>query len=347
MRMDDRKKGMLLLLAAAVVLVTLVTMAMVSGKRRRPDVPPRLENAVAEIPEGEGEDISESKIDAYTGHGGGRRTNIERYWDDVAREDDDPVAALGEDRRPRYREVTEEELFGTGEEAPKAAPSGSGRAVRKPVPEPPRESAPEPAPEGDGDRIDVHRVAVRRSGLVSSVDDGTASAGSSGVSTLDGGDDALTEDDSYPFKCMFVRDEKIRGGTRVSVRLLEDMVVGGQLVPRNTHLMAACSVGKRLEMNIASIEIAGRILTLDYDAYDANDGGRGIYCPEVDNRTARQVRRQAGNNIFMRARSNAGEVARDVLETGSVVMTGTGDDVSVTVPSGYQFYIVKSRKGGK
>lgn len=346
MGMDDRKKGMLLLLVAAVVLVALITVAMVSGRRGRPADPPRLKNAVAEIPEGEEEDISESKIEAYNGRGGDRRSNIERYWDEVAREDDDPMASLGEDRRPKYREVTEEELFGAGEEKPKAAPAGAGRTAWKPDPAPPPEPAPESAPKEDEDRIDARRVAVRRSGLVSSVGDGFGSVGSSGVSSLDGGDDELAGDDSYPFKCMFVRDERIRGGERVPVRLLEDMVVGGQLVPKNTHLMASCSLGKRLEMNIASIEIAGKILTLDYDAYDANDGGRGIYCPDVDNRVSRQVKRQAGNNIFMRARSKAGEVAQDVLETGSVVVTGTGNDVSVTVPSGYQFYIVKSRRGG-
>lgn len=346
MGMDNRKKGMVLLLVAAVVLVALIIVAMVSGRRGRPADPPRLENAVAEIPEGEEEDISESKIEAYNGRGGNRRSNIERYWDEVAREDDDPMASLGQDRRPRYREVTEEELFGAGEEKSTTAPAGAGRTARKPEPAPPPEPAPESVPKEEEDRIDARRVAVRRSGLVSSVGDGFGSVGSSGVSSLDGGDDELGGDDSYPFKCMFVRDERIRGGERVPVRLLEDLVVGGQLVPKNTHLMASCSLGKRLEMNIASIEIAGKILTLDYDAYDANDGGRGIYCPDVDNRVSRQVKRQAGNNIFMRARSKAGEVAQDVLETGSVVVTGSGNDVSVTVPSGYQFYIVKSRRGG-
>ena len=134
---------MVLLLVAAVVLVALITVAMVSGRRGRPADPPRMENAVAEIPEGEEEDISESKIEAYNGRGGDRRSNIERYWDEVAREDDDPMASLGEDRRPKYREVTEEELFGTGEETPKTAPAGAGGTARKPERTPP----PEPAPE--------------------------------------------------------------------------------------------------------------------------------------------------------------------------------------------------------
>ena len=334
---------MLLLLVAAVVLVVLITVAMVSGRCGKPVDSPRLENAVAEIPEGEEEDISESKIDAYNGRGGDRRSNIERYWDDVAREDDDPMASLGEDRRPKYREVTEEELFGAGEATPKTAPAGAGGTARKPERTPPPESAPESAPKEEEDRIDVHRVAVRRSGLVSSVEEGLGPVGSSGVSSLDGGDDELTEDDSYPFKCMFVRDERIRGGERVPVRLLEDMVVGGQLVPKNTHLMAVCSIGSRLDLNVASIDLGGKIINLDYDAYD-NDGTKGIYCPGISDKSVSQAAGTAVSGARSRLTSRIGRAAQDVVNTGLSLITLSGGETAVQVPAGYQFYLVKSRR---
>ena len=62
-----------------------------------------------------------------------------------------------------------------------------------------------------------------------------------------------------PFRCMFVRDQKVIDGQRVTVRLLEDYSVDGVFVPANTHLAAVCKVSDRLELSVGSIDINVRI----------------------------------------------------------------------------------------
>ena len=97
-----------------------------------------------------------------------------------------------------------------------------------------------------------------------------------------------------------------------------------------------------MQLNIASIEIGGRIISLNYDAYD-NDGTKGIYCSDVDDEKARQAAQQ-GRQIGRAAlRSNVGRIGSDILQMGQVVLQSTGGEKSVTIPEGYQFYIVRSK----
>lgn len=376
--MERKKLGLLLLVGGAVVGVVLlfVLLADSSGAGAKEQ---KLESVQPEIPDGERERLSESKLDAYGNRRGGNR-RIDDYWDNIGGDEpkgEDPLADLGVDDagRPRYKEVTVEDLFGSAEsqqapqvqEMPRERYSRADReayyekqrndmvahvmAMQAAQQQQQAEAAgqepdPEPAPVETRDQIDVGKVAVRRSGTVSSMDDGFSSVGSSGISTLDSEKDEFFVDEGYPFKCMFVRQEKLKSGGRVSVRLLEDMVIDGQLVPANTHLMASCTISDRLDLNIASIEIGGRIINLNYDAYDASDGVIGIYCPDVDSQVKEQLKQQAGTTFMTRARTNAGKIAQDVLQAGQIFMTGSGKERTVTVPAGYQFYIVKSKRNG-
>ena len=186
--------------------------------------------------------------------------------------------------------------------------------------------------------ISIPSETVHRSEVISSL--GDWSDGS--VSSLDEPSADISSDEMHPFRCMFVREEKIKNGQRVSVRLLEDIVVGGVLIPRNTHIMASCSLSARLDMEITNIEMQGRILSLGYEAYDT-DGVRGIYCPDVG---------QAGKTVKSRGTSLAGtalssrigRLAGDIVSTGvSLAQSATGER-TVTVPAGYTFYIVKKRQ---
>ena len=178
---------------------------------------------------------------------------------------------------------------------------------------------------------------VRRSDAVSSLDDGWDDGG---ISSLDSPGSAMDADGMHPFKCMFVREEKIKSGQRVSIRLLEDMVIGSTLIPKNSHLMATCQIGGRLELEIANVEIQGRILSLGYEAYDT-DGTRGIYCPDAQD-NVQQTARSRGTTLAGTAlRSRVGRVAGDVISTGiSLIESSTGER-TVTVPSGYTFFIVR------
>lgn len=193
------------------------------------------------------------------------------------------------------------------------------------------------------DKIDVNRVKVVRSGGISSMDDDFGNVGT-GISSLDSEGVELEVDEAYPFKCMFVRQEKLKSGQRVSIRLLEDIVVEGQLVKKNTHLNAVCTIGDRVDIKVSNMELQGRIVNLDFDGYD-NDGVKGIYAPDLAKDTVvEDMLKQAGTQSVRRRMNTAvGQTVQDIISAGSMVITGTGKDRSVTIPAGYQFYLVKHR----
>ena len=194
------------------------------------------------------------------------------------------------------------------------------------------------------DKIDIERVKVVRSGGISSIDDEFNGTSDSGFSSLDGDSREFNADESYPFKCMFVRQEKLKSSQRVSLRLLEDIVVEGQLVRKNTHLNAVCTIGDRVDLKVSSIDINGRILNLNFDAYD-NDGTKGLYAPDLnDEQQLVDALRQSGiSSARNRLSSQLGRVAQDLVSAGSMVISGKGKDRSVSIPAGYQFYLVKSK----
>lgn len=144
-----------------------------------------------------------------------------------------------------------------------------------------------------------------------------------------------------PFRCMFVRDQKVVDGQRVTVRLLEDYSVDGVFVPANTHLAAVCKVSDRLELSVRSVEINGRILPLQLVAYDT-DGMAGIYCPET---SASRNSRRASSDAISAANSTfgglVGDLANTVLRTGATIAKSASGELSVKVVSGYEFYLVK------
>ena len=147
-----------------------------------------------------------------------------------------------------------------------------------------------------------------------------------------------------PFRCMFVRDQKVVDGQRVTVRLLEDYSVDGVFVPANTHLAAVCKVSDRLELSVRSVEMNGRILPLRLVAYDT-DGMAGIYCPET---SASRNSRRASSDAISAANSTfgglVGDLANTVLRTGATIAKSASGELSVKVVSGYEFYLVKSER---
>lgn len=195
------------------------------------------------------------------------------------------------------------------------------------------------APHGQPMAVIGDDAPVRRTSAMSSLDDTQGG----GFSSLADDDRTVPTDAQYPFECMFVRETKIRDGSRVSVRLLEDMVVGSTLIPRNTHLMAMCSISQRLELSITSVEMNSHIYALGYEAYDT-DGAKGIYCPDIGGDTRQRVQSRGLSSIGRIIGGRMGRLASEAVQTGvSVAQTRTGE-VTVTVPAGYRFFIVKQQR---
>ena len=381
MEMDRKKKGVLLLMIAGFLLFFLLMGFFIwaqSSKAENADKEKKNGNVYTEVQNGEEKPMEESKIKSYRNS----RANIENYWDDMGEELDaepeseDPVDIVTGTRKEASargaRNYTAEDVFGSSptSQNPAETPAQSSRqdaAERRAMYQRERQAAldevmrrqeemmkaqqgaagNEEAPavpiEEPRDRIDIDKVMVRKSGSVTTLEDGFTSVTSSGVSSLERASEQFFVDEEYPFKCMFVRSGKLKSGERVSIRLLEDMVIDGQLVPKNTHLMAVCSIGSRLDLNVASIDLGGKIINLNYDAYD-NDGTKGIYCPGISDKSVSQAAGTAVSGARSRLTSRIGRAAQDVVNTGLSLITLSGGETAVQVPAGYQFYLVKSRR---
>ena len=179
--------------------------------------------------------------------------------------------------------------------------------------------------------IDLSAVGLS-DGIISSLDDDF--------------DDAAVqyEGAQRPFRCMFVRNQKLTSGQRVTLRLLEDYNLDGVRIPANTHLPAICKIGDRLELQVRSLEMNGRIIPLALDAYDT-DGLQGIYCPET---SASKNSRKASDDAISTAGQTfgglVGDIASAVIRTGASIAKSASGEVSVSVVSGYEFYLVKSER---
>ena len=152
------------------------------------------------------------------------------------------------------------------------------------------------------------------------------------------------EDSKRPFRCMFIRDEKLKEGQRVTLRLLETYEEKGVRIPANSHLNAICKIGNRLELNVKSVEMNGKIIPLNLCAYDT-DGLKGIYCPET---SSNKNAKKAENDVLSASGATfgglVGDIANTIIRTGVNIARSSSGEVSVNVSSGYEFFLVKSER---
>ena len=152
------------------------------------------------------------------------------------------------------------------------------------------------------------------------------------------------EDSKRPFRCMFIRDEKLKEGQRVTLRLLETYEENGVRIPANSHLNAICKIGNRLELNVKSVEMNGKIIPMNLCAYDT-DGLKGIYCPETSsNKNAKKAENDALSASGATFGGLVGDIANTIIRTGVNIARSSSGEVSVNVSSGYEFFLVKSER---
>ena len=155
-----------------------------------------------------------------------------------------------------------------------------------------------------------------------------------------------------PVKATFLKSETVVTGQRVIIRLLQDLRLSdGTLIPVNTHIMGMCEISSRLKIQISTINWGGRIYYARLDAFD-QDGVEGIYCPAValDKKESalKRIGKKVGetaSNLFGVVASNANPyIANLTRETsGEIVQSIDGNgNISVTVASGYEFYIFEN-----
>jgi len=362
--MQLNKKSMLILtVVAALALVGLLVISFIPQKKDgQAD-----EGVTQTITDGIAQEMADSKSDAYRG-----LTSTDDYFEQLGARmeaDEDislvsssgssaPAAAAGASPVASSSESSVDRVFGappTSSSTPASTSSNhrysGGGAASRPMSSDERldyerrraemvrdvltggaaEETPAEEPKQEPLSIDLSAVGSS-DGIISSLDDDF--------------DDAAVqyEGAKRPFRCMFVRDQKITSGQRVTLRLLEDYVEGGVRIPANTHLAAICKIGDRLELQVRSLEMNGRIIPLALDAYDT-DGLQGIYCPET---SASKNAKQASNDAISTAGTTfgglVGDLASTVIRTGATIAKSASGELSVSVVSGYEFYLVKAER---
>ena len=342
--LDKRQKTLLAGLLAAVVFIVVLLLIPVLVKEK----PQEESSVVAVIPEADLTEGDDSKTASY------RNGNISDYWDELGKDNPEPVSpdipgqAPSEDlrgkgsRRPPAMEV--DDIFGDYRNAPAPEPAhkqsrGSGKGQRS---SPAKESTAETRPASQAsvtEEAPKPRAQVKRSGAVSSLDEDVSGDLGNGFSTLDGTDRWVGGEAGKPYRCMFTRDEKVKSGQRITVRLLEDLVIGTTHVPRNTHLQGLVNISDRMEVSITSLDMGGKILTFHFEAFDT-DGGRGIYCSDLS-KTKKEVTEQGLATVTSTLNSRLGRVARDAASVGASIVRNKAGEATVTVPAGYTFYIIE------
>ena len=361
----DKKKQALLFGAICVMVIGFLIFVFISQFEGGSKAPAE-ESVTATIPDGEVQKMSDSKSEAFRG-----RVSTEDYFAELGKlTDDEEISLVSSDGRPTPQTdsspaMTQEQsdeaavarTFGTpppssasSSAAPSRRSSGGGSSASRPMTEQERLD------------YDRRRAEMVRDVLVGSSEEATAETPAPEPQSIDlsavGSSDGIISslDDDFedaavqyegakrPFKCMFVRDQKITSGQRVTLRLLEDYNQDGVRIPANTHLAAICKIGDRLELQVRSLEMNGRIIPLALDAYDT-DGLQGIYCPET---SASKNSRTATNDAISTAGTTfgglVGDIASTVIRTGATIAKSASGEVSVSVVSGYEFYLVKAER---
>ena len=363
---EHRRHTGIILIAMAFICCIVVAFLPGSGKEED-NTEQKTGNVIHDIPDASTEQISNSKSEAYIT--GNRGSKIGSVWDDSLPDEGTLVPGKKEPQMgiSGAKTVSEQELFPGGcnpapSPTPKRASSNPYRETaeeREARHQRRQEEAIELAErmqenqrqdgqtwEDSGtvevkpaDVIPQPKSQVKRSDVISSLDGWD---GDGGLSSLDN-DSGGTGDDPYaPFRCMFARESKVSDGQRVTVILLDDLMVSGISVPRNTHLMATCQISNRLELEFTNIEIGGKILPLGYEAYDV-DGSKGIYCPDAGT-TSKTVKNRGTDIATSALSSRLGRVARDVASTGIAIIQSADGQRTVSIPAGYTFFIVKKKQ---
>lgn len=109
-------------------------------------------------------------------------------------------------------------------------------------------------------------------------------------------------------------DENLTGyaGSRIRLRLLEDIRAGNTLVKKGTYLYALVTGfgDQRITLSVTSILQSGKILPVKLDLYDASDGLPGLYVPES---AFREFTKDLGGNSMQGVNLQGGTAANQFM----------------------------------
>jgi conjugative transposon TraM protein len=136
-------------------------------------------------------------------------------------------------------------------------------------------------------------------------------------------------------------------GSTIKLRLLTDIRVNGQVIPKDQFIYGLCSVGNdRMEIRFCSIRLAGSIFPVSLAAYDL-DGLAGIFIPGSITRDAvKQSGNEAINSLGLASLdpSVGAQAASAGIQTAKTLLGHKVKLVKITVRAGYQLLLKDERK---
>jgi len=81
---------------------------------------------------------------------------------------------------------------------------------------------------------------------------------------------------------IIAKDQKVKQGTVVALRLLDSAVLNGQPIPKGHQVYGSCEISnQRISLHIKSIGLGYAIIPVDLVVYDLQDSMEGINAPEA------------------------------------------------------------------
>ena len=155
-------------------------------------------------------------------------------------------------------------------------------------------------------------------------------------------------------------DEEVKAveGSRVRLRLLDDIEVNGTLLTKGSYLYATMSGfgQQRVKGKVESVLIGDEILKIGLSIYDTTDGLEGLYVPASSFReTAKDIGSSAmQSNMNMNTMGNgnsmtqwAGQALQNAYQRTSNAISKAIKKNKVRIKYGTQVYLVNSKKEKK
>ena len=158
------------------------------------------------------------------------------------------------------------------------------------------------------------------------------------------GDEVLQVErqDENSFEAVIHDTQELVAGATVKMRLLNDIYINGNHIPRNQFVFGVCSInGERLTIEVGSIRTGNSLLPISLTVYDM-DGLEGIYIPGAITRdAAKQASDDAMQNIQLMSLdpSIGAQVASAGIEATKGLLSKKAKLVKITVKSGYRILL--------
>lgn len=151
--------------------------------------------------------------------------------------------------------------------------------------------------------------------------------------------------------CKVDRTTTIKENETLQLRLLESVIIGGRLIPKNTLLTARSRLaGNRMTLHVTTVEVNESILPVNLTAYDM-DGLEGVFIPGSEEMDAfKEIGADIGSSIGTSFTFSSSAKDQIISDAARGLMQGTSDyivkklrTVKVTIKSGHRLMLMSAK----